>query len=538
MEELELRRYAVILWRWLWLIALGAVLAGGTAYVTSRQQTPVYSASTLLMISPSKAQIMDTLSVQPMADRLAATYTQMLVRRPVLDAVIGNLALPTTAQILGRSVSAQQLRNTQLLQLSVEDTDPVRAAVVANEIPRVFIEQNSELQTRRYADLRASLQRQMDETQANALELQGRIDEMEASAAPDQTVLDRYRRNMQSLQSSYASLSKSFEDLRLEEAKQLDTLVIAEAAMTPTVPIRPKTMQNTLLATIVGAMLALGVAFLAEYLDDVLKNPDDVEKSLGLTTLGAVPAMPGDSAETPAMLEGGHTAITEAYRVLRTNLQFAAVDRPLRTLQISSASPSEGKSVTSVNLAVALAQAGKQVILVDCDLHRPRSHRLLKLSNNVGLTSTLLSPGSDPLTVLNETAVPGLRVITSGPLPPNPAELLGSARMRDVLAALCEAADTVILDSPPVLAMSDSAILASQVDGVLLVLSAKDTRRELARRALASLEQVHARVIGVVLNRVSRERSGYYYYYYSHYDEPSNGSRPHRRRRTKELGAH
>jgi capsular exopolysaccharide synthesis family protein len=170
------------------------------------------------------------------------------------------------------------------------------------------------------------------------------------------------------------------------------------------------------------------------------------------------------------------------------------------------------------------------VILLDCDLHRPRLHRLFGLPNATGLTSALLDQGSDPLAVLQETSAPGLRVMTSGPLPPNPAELLGSARMREVLAALGAAADIVILDSPPVLAMSDSAILASQVDGVLLVLDAKDTRREMARRALASLQQVKARVVGAVLNRVSQERSGYYYYYYSRYNEPNDGSHPRGRR--------
>lgn len=251
---------------------------------------------------------------------------------------------------------------------------------------------------------------------------------------------------------------------------------------------------------------------------------------LGLSVLGAVPDAGGDDADKPAMLASGHSPVTEAYRVLRTNLQFAAIDRPLRSLLVSSPSPSEGKSVTSVNLAVALAQGGKRVTLVDCDLHRARVHRLLALPNSVGLTSALIDQGSDPLSSLQETPVPGLRAMTSGPIPPNPAEILGSTRMHEVLEALGADAEIVILDSPPVLAMSDSAILASQVDGVLLVLDAKSTRREEARSAMASLRQVQARVVGVALNRVSRERSGYYYHYYSHDNEPGDGSRPRGRR--------
>jgi non-specific protein-tyrosine kinase len=519
---MELRRYALFLWRWLWLVTLGVALAAGTSYLTSKQMTPIYSASTMLLISPSKAVVMDT-SVLPNSDRLAATYVEMMVGRPVLEAMINRLGLPTTADALkkGKSITVQAIRNTQLIRLTVEDPSPVQAAAIANEIPKVFIEQNSELQTRRYADSKASLQRQIDDTQADIATVQDRIQLLETAESPDPNDLDRQRRDLQALQSSYASLSQSLEDLRLEEAKQLDTLLVSEEARSPENPIRPKTLQNTLLAGILGAILAVGVALLGEYLDDVLKTPDDVQKSLGLTTLGAVPIVARDDADRPMMLAGGHSAVTEAYRVLRTNLQFAAVDRPLRSLQICSPSPTEGKSVTSANLAVALAQGGKQVILVDCDLHRPRMHHLMALSNNIGLTSALLDQGRDPLAVLQGSSVPGLRVMTSGPIPPNPAELLGSARMREILAALDTAADMVVLDGPPVLAMSDSAILASQVDGVLLLLDAKGTRRELARRALAGLQQVQARVVGAVLNRVARTRSGYYYYY----SEPNNGSR-------------
>jgi len=423
-----------------------------------------------------------------------------------------------------------------LIQLSVEDTDPARAAYIANEIPKVFIQQNVDLQTRRYADSKASLQRQIDDTQASIARLEESIQALEAAANPDQSELDRQRRDLETLRSTYTSLSTSYEDLRVEEAKQLDTLLVTEQALPPDRPIRPKTAQNTMLAAVVGAMLALGAAFLIEYLDDLLKNPDDIQAALGLTTLGAVPVADGTNADSElATLASSHSAVTEAFRVLRTNLQFAAVDRPLRTLLVTSPSPSEGKSVTSANLAIALAQGGRRVILVDCDLHRPRQHRLLKLPNNVGLTVALVDAQADPQALLQDGIVPGLRVMTTGPLPPNPAEIVGSGRMRDVLAALGEGADILVVDSPPILAVADTAILASEVDGVLMVLDAGRTRREMAQRGLASLQQVQARVIGAVLNRVPRGRSGYYYYYY-YYLEYSNDGGEHRSRRSHRRG--
>jgi non-specific protein-tyrosine kinase len=239
------------------------------------------------------------------------------------------------------------------------------------------------------------------------------------------------------------------------------------------------------------------------------------------------------------VLDNGHSAAAEAYRVLRTNLQFSAVDRPLHSLLITSPSPSEGKSFTASNLAAAMAQAGRRVILIDCDLHRPRLHRLFKLPNSVGVTSALLDEHPDIAGLLQETGVPNLQVLTTGPLPPNPAELLGAARMRAFLAELSAQADMLIVDSPPTMALSDAAVLSTQTDAVLLVLDASKTRQEVAKRALDSLTQVKARVAGVVLNRMPTRGAGAYYYYYgynySQDNSPHSGKERHRSERKRRV---
>jgi capsular exopolysaccharide synthesis family protein len=183
---------------------------------------------------------------------------------------------------------------------------------------------------------------------------------------------------------------------------------------------------------------------------------------------------------------------------------------------ISSPSPNEGKSLTATNLAVATAQAGQQVVLVDADLHRPKQHRLLGLRNNLGLTTALLEDNPDLNGLLQQTSVPGLRLLTTGPLPPNPSELLGSRRMRALEEALGAQADLVIYDTPPVMALADAATLGSRLDGVLMVISAGETRREMARRAMLALQHVNAHVVGALLNRMPSEPSGYYYYYYQY----------------------
>jgi len=518
---MEFRRYFDLLLRWWWLIVLGTVVAAGSAYFFSRGSTPVYQASTTLLVDQSRQASTDYTSILT-SERLSQTYVEWLRKRPVLEEVIQRLQLPVNAAVLASAISVTPVRDTQLLVISVENTDPARSAAIANMLPEVFREQSSAMQAQRFLEAKTSVENQRKQVRSDIEQTQAEL--TQAQAANNVAEVDRLRTMLEELQVSDANLAKSLADIRLEESKSTDSLFAIERAETPTRPIRPRTTQNTLLAAVVGAMLALGVVFLLEYLNDVLQSPDDIQTSLGLTVLAAVP----EAADmTSGELTIGHweqSAIGEAYRVLRTNLQFAAVGRPLRVLLVTSASPSEGKSITSANLAIALAQNGRRVILVDCDLRKPRLHRVLNLPNNVGLTIALVDAEVAPVSLLQECEVPGLRVLTSGPLPPNPAEILGTARMRELLAALAEQADILVVDSPPMLAVADAAILASQVDGVLLVVDAGKTRRGFAQQALLRLQQVQAPVVGVVLNRVPQRRSGYYYYYHHDYGD-AKGSR-------------
>jgi protein-tyrosine kinase len=204
--------------------------------------------------------------------------------------------------------------------------------------------------------------------------------------------------------------------------------------------------------------------------------------------------------------------IAEAFRTLRTNLEFSNLDKSLRAVLVTSAGAEEGKSTTLANLAVTIAQSGKKVILVDADLRRPTQHQIFNLRNNQGLTDIVRDESLFANPPLQETAVPNLKILTSGQLPPNPAEILGSKRMGEILAALLEHADMVLFDAPPVLAVTDAVVLSSKVDGVLLVVSAGKTKREDARKAQANLEKVNARIIGAVVNNVQADRGTQYYY--------------------------
>jgi len=204
--------------------------------------------------------------------------------------------------------------------------------------------------------------------------------------------------------------------------------------------------------------------------------------------------------------------VSEAYRTLRMNLQFAALDHKLRTLLVTSPGPGEGKSTTLANLAVTMAQIEQRIIVVDCDLRRPCLHQLLGLNNESGLTTMMLEDQALVRPPLQGTAVKGLQLLASGPLPPRPADLLGSQRIEQVLARLLEEADIVLLDAPPVVAVTDAVVLSTKVDGVLLVVSAGETKRENAQRSIERFRKVNARLVGVVLNNVALDTTLNRYY--------------------------
>jgi non-specific protein-tyrosine kinase len=255
-----------------------------------------------------------------------------------------------------------------------------------------------------------------------------------------------------------------------------------------------------------------------EYLDDRVKTSEQVSALSGALTLGMIGQIEGPAANGKLVtVRNQQSPLAEAYRMLRVNLDFAAIDRPLRAIAVTSGGPEEGKSTTIANLAVAIAQTGKRVILVDSDLRRPTIHRIFQVANDRGVTTALLNPGDQGVVDhLISSGVGNLQLLPSGPIPPNPAELLGSQRMAELIEALKAQADLVLFDTPPLLVFADAALLARVCDGTLLVARARFTRIGALVRALEQIDQAGARLLGVVLNRVAAPRGDYqnYYYYY------------------------
>jgi capsular exopolysaccharide synthesis family protein len=284
-----------------------------------------------------------------------------------------------------------------------------------------------------------------------------------------------------------------------------------------------------------GLIFGVALAFALEHLDDSINSKDDFERlGVDLPVLGIIPLTSGGRKGEPYVVARADSTspAAEAYRTLRTSIQFAAVNRTLRTLQITSPSASEGKTTTAANLGVTFARANKKVVVVSCDLRRPRVHHFFGVSNNRGFTTVLLNEASPRAVLQPVRDEKGLYVVGSGPIPHNPSELLSSAKTAEVFSELASDAEMVIVDCPPVLPVTDAAVLASRMDATLLVVTMGSTTRTQLSRTLEILRQVKAPIIGAVLNGVTAE-SEYPEYYYRY--EPStngNGTNGKKRERT------
>jgi len=531
---MELRQYAAVVWKWLWLILLGTAIAGVSTWLAAKDQPPIYQSSTTLMIGQTIEKANPNYTDFYAGQQLAQTYSELIKREPILKATARALGFEEEWRSLQGQIAVSLVPNTQLMEIKVIDTDPRRAQLIADELARQLI--SSVEKARPHDSNREFIQEQANSLPPKIKAAQEEIQKLEADLAQAFSArqIQEIQNQIAILQNQVNTWQATYAQYQLLLGEQgINTLTVIEEASLPTVPVGPQWKKQVLLAAAVGLVLATGAAFLLEYLDDTVKSPDDATRTMGLTTVGAISRIAGDNpADKLITVRHPKSPIAEAYRVMRTNLHFSSLDRPLKSLVVTSPNPVEGKSTTLANLGVVMAQAGKSVVLVDSDLRRPMLHKIFQLQNKEGLTSVLLQDEPSLDGHLQETGIENLRVLTSGPLPPNPSELLGSQKMRQLIEHLKDRADVILFDTPPAIPVTDAAVLAAQADGVLLVADAGRTRRNMARQAVESLRQVGANLLGVALNRLSpRSAGGYYYYYYYYYYAEDNKGRRRRRRR-------
>ncbi|MGD8465926.1 MAG: polysaccharide biosynthesis tyrosine autokinase [Anaerolineae bacterium] len=513
---MELRQYVAVIKKWWWLILLSTMVAAFFSWLAVRNQPNVYQTSTTMMIGQTFEQVNPNYYDLYTGERLAQTYTELIKREPILKETARALGFEDQWRSIQGQISVNLVPGTQLIEISVSDTDPARAKLITDEVAHQLselVKPDDSPEQRFISEQAQTFPPKIEAAQQEIQDL-----EAELSQAFSAREIQDLQSQITTLQNQISSWQATFAQYQLLLGERgANVLTVIEEAPLPTVPVSTGWQMQVLLAAAIGLALGVGAAFLLEYLDDTLKTPEEVARVTGLTTVGTIIRISGSSpSERLVTVRHPKSPISEAYRAMRTNLQFSSLDRPVQSLVVTSPNPMEGKSTTIANLGVVMAQAGNSVVLVDSDLRRPMLHKIFQISNKEGLTSALLEEEPVVDGHLKETGIENLRIMTSGPLPPNPSELLGSQKMQRLIEILRSGTDVVIFDTPPALPVTDAAVLATQTDGVLIVTDAGKTGRASAKQAVESLRKVGGNLLGVVVNRLSARRTegGYYYQYY------------------------
>lgn len=520
----DLRSQLKVLQRRRWIIVATFLMVLAAAGLITWRLTPVYESTAGVEVQPTSSSSNEASKVlESLVDptRGLQTQVELVKSQSVLMLAAKELGLPSTDE-LSKSLSVELVEDTQIVEIRVQHERPEEARDWANAIADAYIT------FRRERALETSLL--ASESIARDVEaVKARITEIDVqSNDPGKATLLKAERERAVAQLN--ALEAQLQVLPDAEAVRRGGGTIISPAETPTVPVSPRRALNFAIAAVLGTLLGLALAFLAENLDDRMKNPEEVEERIGAPVLGYIPHVKewADSHQSTVASES-HTAsgAAEAYRTLRTNLRFVSLGRPLQTVLVTGAVAEAGKSTCAANLAAALARGGDKVVLVSADLRRPTIHKFFGVTNSRGLIDAL-DPDFPLENALQVNEIPNLRILASGGLPPNPTEILESTRFGQILSQVKSLADFVVIDAPPVLGLGDSSALASTVDGILFVVRTGGVTKREVSHAADQLRKAGGQIIGCLLNAVEAEEGyGYYYhYYYPRYREVSEEGPP------------
>lgn len=511
--EIDLRDYVRVMWARKWIVLLATLVMAGAAYGISDRQEPVYEAMAqfrvVAAVDPTVTQGSRATSISP------ETEIEVLQSAPVLErvrAALGREAPP---------IVAEPVSGTEFVTVKAESVDPETAAAIPNAYVEAYRDYRRQQTIDSLTPVRDQIQARFDAVQAEVDDLTTQLGDVSAVTQP-QTYADLIDRRA-AAQSRQVPIRTEIDRLNTQlEVGVTGGVREGSPAVVPTKPSRPTPVRNALLAVPIGLAFGVGLVFLFEHLDDSIRSKDDLQRITGpdLPILGLIPSVPWrDRRQAHVItLEDPSSPPSEAYRSLRTAVQFLGVEDPLYCLQITSALAGEGKTTTVTNLALVLARAAERpVVVVDCDLRRPRLHEFFGVDNEIGFTSVL--QGEVPLSAALRPfpAEPRLSILASGPIPSDPSELLASRRTSEVLASLRADGTLVLLDTPPVLPVTDALVVSRCVDATLLVASSGTATGRQVQRALELLDQVDAPVVGTVLNKAPVGSSSYGYSYGGYY---------------------
>jgi capsular exopolysaccharide synthesis family protein len=465
-------------------------------------QPPVYRATTLLTIN-QQLPGQDAYSSLLASDQLVVTY-EALISQPVVLTRAAHQVGGVSATQLAQRVTVQDQPGTQIIQLSVDDSSPNRAATLANAVAAAFIAIHQESADAKLSSAEQQLEEQLKQIASQITSLTASIDALQKQD-PKSPELAALQQQLQTASARRDYLQTVNSQLITQNLAARDTIVVFQPAVPPLRPDHPNVLANTALGALLGLVVAVCLVFLLELLDNRMRTAKRVEEFTGLPALATV----GARDQGRLLLCRDETSrVAESFRTLRTNVSFHGLEQPLRTIVVTSPLPGNGKTTVAINLATALARGGQRTLLVDADLHQPTIHRRLGLDNSTGLSLCLLDT-ERPRPITPSPAVPQLSVLTAGPPPLNPAELLGSGRVRRFLDTLLVGArgegdpgmlvDVVVIDTPPAAAFVDAAVLAGQTDGTILVADGNKSRAGQLLWTKDALTRARARILGVVL---------------------------------------
>jgi succinoglycan biosynthesis transport protein ExoP len=477
-----------------------------TAQLLSQNPNLISEAKVTLLIDQSLVSGQNSYTVNIASERIAKIYEPMMKSQSILETVINELKLEENVDSLAKRITTVPIMATMLFELHVTDASPAQAINIANAVANQFVSQLRLSLAGPYSERLSIMQNQMDQLSQSMEDVKAEIHNITDKNVQVETELARLNNQLTESRSNYQTFQQEYDQQRISAANQADNVTIAEYALEPLTPVQNRLMYLAL-AVIVGIVTGIGLAFFLEQLDDKVRTRQDVSLILGSNTLGMISKLKKGNLEPLVNLQDG---VSDDFRKLSINIRISIKNEPIRTLLITSPTPSAGKSMVAANLGIALAKNGLKIILIDADLRLPRLHKLFNLEQQVGLSDLLLNQNTEG--ALKSGPIERLSIITSGDIPSDPGEILSVLELKKLLERLGRQADFIIVDCPPILSVADTTILGSAADATILVIRSGLTPRQVALEAVDLLSSNKARLLGVVLNGVSFHQDDIYRY--------------------------